>query len=101
MMLVAGPVFEASAIRLTFNKELALDVPNVLNTNYELSYEVDGVSYKKIPVTANYIDPLTMVVHFDSLDSLIDYTITFDTLVNYAGEETDNNGKYSEDVDWN
>lgn len=90
-----------STLKLTFSKEIALDVPNVLNTNYQLSYELDDVAYTKIPISANYIDPLTMIVRFDQLDEAIDYEITFEALVDYAGIETDNSdGEYDEDVVW-
>ncbi len=89
------------AIKLTFSKEIAVAIPNVLNDNYLLKYTVDDTDYTKIPVSANYIDPLTMIVHFDQLDEAIEYEITFESLVNYAGIETDNSTyEYIEEVDW-
>lgn len=90
-----------NTVKLSFNKEIALDIPNVLNTNYTLNYTLNNTDYTKTPVSANYIDARTMIVRFNDLDNTIDYEITFDKLIDYSGIETDNSSnKYSEDIDW-
>lgn len=91
-----------NTVKLTFNKEIALDVPNVLNTNYSISYEIDGDAYTKTPVSANYINATTLIVTFNQLDrGGTEYEVTYNKLIDYSGIETDNlTGKYMETVEW-
>lgn len=92
-------IIGSDTILIEFNREIALDIPNVLNTNYKLTYTENGFVYSKIPIAAIYISPITMVLKFDSLDLEKDYEVTFTKLVSYGKITTDNNsGKYSEDV---
>lgn len=88
-----------NTIKLEFNKEIALDITNVLNTNYKLAYDDNGVTYTKTPIVANYINPSTIILRFDLLDVDQQYTITFDKLVDYGKVETNNTtGKYTSEV---
>ncbi len=86
-------------IKLSFNKEISLAVPNVLNTNYYIRYYDNGNEFKKIPIGANYIDPTTIILKFDQLDTDMEYTVTFNKLLNYGNDETDNTrNQYEEKV---
>lgn len=92
-------VIGEGTIKLSFNKEIALDIPNVLNTNYSITYVDNGVEYTKIPIGANYINPTTLVLTFDMLDKEKDYTVTYNKLVDYGKNVTDNlNHKYFTEV---
>lgn len=92
-------IIGSDTILIEFNREIALDIPNVLNTNYKLTYTDNGFTYSKIPIAAIYISPITMVLKFDALDMETEYEITFTELVNYGKITTNNkSGKYSEDV---
>lgn len=92
-------IIGSDTIRIEFNREIALDIPNVLNTNYKLTYVDNGFEYSKIPIAAIYMTPTTMVLKFDSLEIDKEYEITFTELVNYGKIKTNNSkGKYYEDV---
>ncbi|TCT12942.1 S-layer family protein [Natranaerovirga pectinivora] len=75
-------------IKVTLNKEIGLKVPNVLNTNYTLSYEKNGVKSTKQPIGFTYINPTTIVLRFDILEEGIDYNISFNELVDFGGKVT-------------
>lgn len=92
-------IIGSDTILIEFNREIALDIPNVLNTNYKLIYTDNGQEYSKVPIAAIYVSPITMVLKFDSLDTSKDYEVIFTKLVNYGKIVTDNSkGKYSEEV---
>ncbi|PKM49505.1 MAG: hypothetical protein CVV02_15865 [Firmicutes bacterium HGW-Firmicutes-7] len=93
-------IIGSDTIRIEFNSEIALDVPNVLNTNYKLTYLENGQTYTKIPIAAIYISPKIMVLKFDTIDMKKEYEVTFTKLVNYGKIVTDNSkGKYSTEVE--
>lgn len=90
----------SDSIKVEFNKEIALGIPNILNTNYSLFYYDNGIKIEKVPTHVTYSNPLTMVMKFDSLDLDQAYEITFDELVNYGGIRTTNkNDAYSVEVE--
>ncbi len=89
-------IIGASTVKLSFSKEIALNVTNIMSNNYSLSYLDGGVSLKKTPISVNYIDPSTVILKFDSLDITNTSTISFGQLTNYAGYVTTNTaGKYN------
>lgn len=88
-----------NTVKLVFSKEIGLEISNILNTNYELTYEDNGTVYSKTPISANYIDPQTMILRFNQLDENVEYEILFDSLIDYTGRETSNTGgRYSIEV---
>ena len=90
-----------NTVKLTFTKEIEKEVPNVLNTNYFLVFDEDGNSYKKVPLSANYIDPLTIILKFDNLDKDLSYQAGFNELTDYAGNKIANpTGVYLKSVIW-
>jgi hypothetical protein len=78
-------IISNDTIKVTFNKEIALDVPNILNTNYTLEYSKDGQTVKKVPLSTNYIDATTISLKFDNLDFKTSYKLRFATLKDYSG----------------
>ena len=81
-------IISSDTIKITFNKEIALDVPNILNTNYTLEYTKDGQTIKKVPLSTNYIDATTISLKFDSIDFKTSYKLRFATLKDYSGVNT-------------
>lgn len=79
-----------NTIKLSFNKEIAFDINNILTTNYTLTYVENGMEYNKIPIGATYIDPQTIILKFDFIDKDKSYKIDFNKLVDYGKNETDN-----------
>jgi hypothetical protein len=78
-------IISYDTIKVTFNKDIAMDIPNILNTNYSLEYKLDGSSFKKVPTSVNYYNGTTMILKFDTLDPTVDYTLMFDSLKDYVG----------------
>ncbi|QUH29152.1 S-layer homology domain-containing protein [Vallitalea guaymasensis] len=92
-------VIGENTIKLSFNREIAFNINNVLNTNYSLTYTENGLEYNKIPITANYIDPTTIILKFDVIDKEKEYNIRYKKLIDYGNNETINlNNKYSTKV---
>jgi len=77
------------AIKLTFNREIALDAPNILTGNYVLEYTVSGTQYRKLPLSVTYIDARTIILKFDSLvtDEDASIVIKYNKLKDYSGAE--------------
>ncbi len=86
-------IISNDTIKLTFNKELALNITNILTSNYALECTDNGVSFNKVPLSVNYIDPKTIILKFDNLDFSLDYNISFNELIDY----TENNKSTSSD----
>jgi len=91
---VEKPVIEdavtisSDAIKLTFNREIALDAPNILTSNYVLEYSVSGNQYRKVPLSVIYINAKTVILKFDYLtDDDISLTIKYNKLKDYFGIE--------------
>lgn len=90
-----------NTIRLEFSKAIALDVPNVLNTNYKLTYTLNGTEYNLTPISASYIDSNTMILKFGNLLSNVASYIDFTELKDLSGNVTyGNDDDYEEKVQW-
>lgn len=88
-----------NTIKLTFNKEIDYNIENVMTSNYTLIYTDNGIEYKKIPIGANYINPSTIVLKFDVLNTDYSYQLTFKSLIDYGKNRTDNkDSKYKVEV---
>ncbi|GKX28685.1 hypothetical protein SH1V18_11650 [Vallitalea longa] len=79
-----------NTIKLSFNKEVAFDINNILTTNYTLVYTENGMEYSKIPLGANYINPTTITLKFDTLDMEKEYKVVFKELIDYGNNVTEN-----------
>ncbi|NMB98556.1 MAG: S-layer homology domain-containing protein [Clostridiaceae bacterium] len=79
----------SDSIKLTFNREIALDALNILTSNYILEYSVSGTQYKKVPLSVIYINAKTVILKFDSLvkDDDISFIIKYNKLKDYSGVE--------------
>lgn len=84
-IITEAVIIAHDTIKVKFNKDIALDVPNILNNNYQLEYKQGGSSFKKIPTGVNYYDGTTLILKFDSLDPSIKYTLSFESLKDYVG----------------
>lgn len=81
-------IISPDAIKVTFNKEIAMDVPNLLNTNYTLENDEAGTKIKRIPTSVTFYNPTTIILRFDSLEYDVKYTLSFDALKDYSGINT-------------
>ncbi|MGI6084188.1 MAG: S-layer homology domain-containing protein [Acetivibrionales bacterium] len=79
----------SDAVKLTFDREIALDAPNILTNNYVLEYSVSGIQYRKVPLSVIYINAKTVILKFDSLEEDEDATIKirYNKLKDYSGIE--------------
>jgi hypothetical protein len=84
-MMTDAVAVSKDTIKLSFNREIAEEAPNLSTANYLLEYLEDGAVIGKIPNNVTYIDPFTMVLRFDALKSDIKYSVKFKTLKDYAG----------------
>ena len=77
------------AVKLTFDREIALDASNILTSNYILEYSVSGTQYKKVPLSVIYINAKTVILKFDSLidDEDASFVIRYNKLKDYSGAE--------------
>ncbi|MCT4596645.1 MAG: S-layer homology domain-containing protein [Vallitalea sp.] len=90
-----------NSVKLIFNKEISLDVPNVLNNNYNLRYMDNGFEHIQVPIGTNYINPTTIILRFNKIDEDVTYEIIFNKLVDYGGTVTDNaDKKYIETIEY-
>lgn len=55
----------SDAIKLTFDREIALDAPNIITNNYVLEYSISDTLYKKVPLSVIYINAKTIILKFD------------------------------------
>lgn len=76
------------SIKITLSKDIAADVPNIINSNYVLEYTEDGESMKLSPTSITYIDSRTLVLRFDEFDLTGGATLKFSVLKDYAGVYT-------------
>lgn len=76
------------AIKVKLNKEISLEAPNILPSNYKIEYVEQGMVLTKIPLSVNYIDGTTLVLKFDELHFETNYKLKFDSLRDYAGNTT-------------
>lgn len=81
-------IISSDAIKVTFNKEIAMDVPNLLNTNYTLENDDSGVKISRVPSSVTFYNASTLILKFDLLDFNVKYTLKFDSLKDYSGVNT-------------
>jgi len=78
-------IISKDTIKVTFSKEIAVETPNILASNYYLDYLNDGATVIKVPLIAGYINSTTLVLKFDVLDLEKEYTLKFKSLKDYSG----------------
>ena len=79
----------SDSIKLTFDREIALDASNINTSNYVLEYSVSGIQYKKVPLSVIYINAKTVILKFDSIedDEDTEFVIKYNKLKDYSGAE--------------
>lgn len=77
----------SDSIKLTFNKEFALDANIVKPDNYILEYSIQGVKVEKNPVSLIYIDNKTLILKFDELAYDTDYTLKIVSIKDFSETE--------------
>lgn len=76
-------------VMISGTRELALDVPNVLNNNYTLSY-VEGETIKTMkPLGVTYVSPRVILLRFETFDTNVNYQLTAQSLVTSIGTTID------------
>jgi S-layer homology domain. len=78
-------MISSDSIKVTFSKEIALDAPNILNSNYKLKYTDNGSAVERIAISLIPYDATTIILRFDFLDFNAKYTLEFDSLKDYSG----------------
>ncbi|HHW31827.1 MAG TPA: hypothetical protein GXX20_09185 [Clostridiaceae bacterium] len=81
-------IISGDAIKITFNKDIVQEMPNINPSNYLLQYTNGLNVVKKVPISIIYIDSKTMVLKFDSLDFETSYKISALELKDYSGTVT-------------
>jgi len=86
--IVDAVIISSDAIKLTFDREIALEAPNILTSNYALEYSVSDIQYRKVPLSVIYINARTVILKFDYLsDDDNSFTIKYNKLKDYIGAE--------------
>lgn len=75
----------SDTIKVFFNRDIALDSPNILTQNYYLQGVYDQDT-KMVPVSINYIDNTSIVFKFDKIDDISKYYIKYKELKDITGE---------------
>ncbi|MDF2523988.1 MAG: hypothetical protein K0R31_1629 [Clostridiales bacterium] len=78
-------IVSGEIIKVEFDREISKELTNISPDNYTLQYSIDGLSVSEKPQFAGYIDSTTMILKFGKLDMKTKYTLKFDTLVDFAG----------------
>ncbi len=73
------------AVRVLFNKEIALEPNNIKTSNYALEYVENGETLKLDPIGVMYVDPTTLVLRFDELNPAKTYLLRVNSITDYSG----------------
>ncbi|MGE5613627.1 MAG: S-layer homology domain-containing protein [Bacillota bacterium] len=73
-----------NAIKLVFNIEIAFSANNISISNYSLEYVENGEVFRISPLGVIYVDPNTVVLHFDELDPSTSYQLKFNSITDYS-----------------
>ncbi len=89
LMLDEASYIGGDIIKISASKELAVDVPNVLNTNYSLE-EIDGDAIRTLqPIGVTYFSSHAILLRFEDLDPSLTYSLRADKLISEFGETQD------------
>ncbi|MCX7922120.1 MAG: hypothetical protein N3B21_08940 [Clostridia bacterium] len=75
----------SDSIRVDFNKEIMLNEPSILTSNYILQYMDNGDSVSKAPLSMCIINKTRIILKFDKLDQNTAYKLSFGILQDYSG----------------
>ncbi len=89
LMLDEASYIGGDIIKISATKELAVDVPNVLNTNYVLK-EIDGETTRSLqPIGVTYFSKQVILLRFEDLDPSLTYVLSAEELVSEFSETED------------
>ena len=78
-------IISNDTVKITADRDIALDITNIDPTNYTLYYTDNGTVVPKCPLFVGYINSTTLVLKFDTLDFNTAYTLEFKSLDDYSG----------------
>ncbi|MEN6316385.1 MAG: S-layer homology domain-containing protein [Clostridiaceae bacterium] len=78
-------IIARDTIRVTFNRDIAYEAPNILTSNYSLQYDMNGALITKEPMGVTYISSTIIALRFDSLDYDTKYALKFNALKDISG----------------
>ncbi|MCR4436278.1 MAG: S-layer homology domain-containing protein [Clostridiales bacterium] len=81
-------IISSDAIRVTFSKEVAIETPNILVSNYTVEYTDNGTTITKVPLSVTPFDATTFILKFDVLNPEESYTLKYTSLKDYSGAFT-------------
>lgn len=82
----------SNIVKISGTKELALEVPNVLNTNYHLQYTVNDEVVSVEPIGVTYFNPNIILLRFEEFDTDKTYELVADKIKTESGESIDTSG---------
>lgn len=79
-------IIGSDTLKVVFNREMAMDTPNILTGNYSIEYYDSGTLAKKVPIAITYIDSKIIVLKFDKLPEGVDCTFNYKEIKDIGGE---------------
>ncbi len=79
-------IIGSDTLKVVFNREMAMDTPNILTGNYSIEYFDNGILVKKVPIAITYIDSKIIVLKFDKLPESVDCTFKYKDIKDIGGE---------------
>lgn len=85
-------IISQDTIKVVFNREMAMDTPNILTGNYSVDYFENGLLVKKVPIAITYIDSKIIVLKFTNLPEGVDCSFNYKEIKDVGGEVYTNQG---------
>lgn len=80
-------IISPDTIKLTFNRDIAIEMPNILTSNYSIEYkDKNGKTVKRVPIAITYVDNTTIVLKFTKFIDGVEYTIKYKEIKDIAGD---------------
>lgn len=83
--IIKAAFIAKDTIKITLNKDIALDVPNILTSNYYIQMIGDD-NANKMPLAITYIDTNTIVLRFDKIDFSKQFYLKYNEIKDITGE---------------
>lgn len=83
--IVKAAFIAKDTVKITLNKDIALDVPNILTSNYYIQTIGDD-SANQMPLAITYIDNNTIVLRFEKIDFSKQYYFKYNEIKDVTGE---------------
>jgi hypothetical protein len=89
-LIYEAMIIGSDTIRLRTSKEIAISGNNALAGNYMLEYKAGDVTTTKSINSIGIIDPLTVILKVDGLDTTKSYKLKINSLTDYSNQYTRN-----------